>query len=80
MAMTVQPPKERLRLYAWTVWGSLYSSAMSPHGGGLIGGPKEPPVLSPPLTKASGCGRVADGGLEGSSSSGDGERSRFPIE
>lgn len=33
---------------------------MSPHGGGLIGGPKEPPVLS--LTKTSGCGRVEDGG------------------
>lgn len=39
MAMTVQPPKGRLGLYAWTVWGSLYSSVMSPHGGGLIGGP-----------------------------------------
>ncbi len=62
MAMSVQPPKGRLRLYAWTVWGSLYSSAMSPHGGGLIGGPKEPPVLSPVLTKASGCGRAEDGG------------------
>lgn len=35
---------------------------MSPHGGGLIGGPKEPPVLSPVLTKTSGCGCVEDGG------------------
>ena len=26
--------------------GPLNSSDMSPHGGGLIGGPKEPPVLS----------------------------------
>lgn len=43
--------KGRLRLHAWTVWGSLYSSAMSPHGGGLIGGPKEPPVLCSSLTK-----------------------------
>lgn len=33
-----------------------------PNGEGLIGGPKEPPVLSPLLTKASGCGRVEDGG------------------
>lgn len=33
-----------------------------PTGEGLIGGPKEPPVLSPLLTKASGCGRVEDGG------------------
>ena len=39
VAMTVRPPKGRLRLYAWTVRGSLYSSPMSPHGGGLIGGP-----------------------------------------
>ncbi len=62
MAMTVQTPKGRLRLYAWTVRGSLYSSAMSPHGGGLIGGPKEPPVLSPALTKTSGCGHVEYGG------------------
>lgn len=54
--------KGRLRLHAWTVWGSLYSSAMSPHGGGLIGGPKEPPVLSSSLTKALGCGCVEDGG------------------
>lgn len=35
---------------------------MSPHGGGLIGGPKEPPVLSPMLTKTSVCGCVEDGG------------------
>lgn len=40
MAKAVQPPKGRLGLYAWTVWGSLYSLAMSPHGGGLIGGPR----------------------------------------
>lgn len=63
--MTVLPPKGRLGWYAWTVWGSLYSSAMSPHGGGLIGGPKEPPVLSPVLTKTSGCGCVEDGGGRG---------------
>lgn len=69
MAMTVQLSKGRPRLYAWTVWGSLYSSAMSPHGGGLIGGPNEPPVLSPLLTKTSGCVRAEDWG----------ERSRFPI-
>lgn len=62
MAMTVWPANGGLRLYAWTVRGSLYSSAMSPHGGGLIGGPREPPVLSPALTKTSGCGRVEDGG------------------
>lgn len=73
--MTVQPPKGRLRLYAWTVWGSPYSLGMSPHGGGLIGGPKDPPVLSPVLTKALGWGHVEDG-----SSSADGERNRFPIE
>lgn len=35
---------------------------MSPHGGGLIGGPKEPPVLSLVLTKTSGCSGVEDGG------------------
>lgn len=61
-AVTAQPPKEKLRLYAWTVWGSLYSSSMSPHGGGLIGGPKEPPVLSPLITKASRCVWAEDGG------------------
>lgn len=37
----------------WMVWGSRHSSAMLPHGEGLIGGPKEPPVLSTVLTKTS---------------------------
>lgn len=43
----------KTKIIRWTVWGSRHSSAMSPHGGGLIGGPKEPPVLSMVLTKTS---------------------------
>lgn len=53
-------PNGRSRLYAWTVWRSPHSSAVSPHGGGLIGGPKELNVLSLLLTKALGCGRSED--------------------
>lgn len=56
---------KKLRLYAWTVRGCLYSSVLSPHGGGLIGGPKEPHVLSPAITKASGCGHMVRVGAKG---------------
>lgn len=77
MGMTLEPPKGRLRLYAWTVWGSRHSSAMSPHGGGLIGGPKEPPVLSTVLTKTSWLHAPRGWGRKGASAEGRGrERGR----
>lgn len=81
MAMTGRPPKGRLRLYAWTVWGSRHSSAMSPHGGGLIGGPKELPVLSTVLTKTSWLRARRGWGRKRATKLVEGrERGRFPIE
>lgn len=63
--------KEKLSLYAWTVWGFFHSLAMLPHGEGLIGGPKELPVLSPKAHKDI---RVRSGrGLEGAGGSHSGD-------
>lgn len=55
--------------------GSFYSLVMSPHGEGLIGGPKQPPVLSLLLTKALGCGCMEDRGCREATMG----MSRFPI-